>query len=245
MAKGLAVTLVLLTAGVSANAATIAYWHFNDTHQLGGSSLWRIVPLGTPENRLDYASDLGDGTAEISVWGADPSDGNLSGTNGTDNTNPINNFGSYTGTTVNAQGGADAGGSLAILGPVNNDRYFVIQLDDAISGAALSYATRGTSTGAKTHTLHYSTNGGQTWTFLESHAAEQTVNWVVHTVVLGDIFANSSGPEMNLIRMTLTGATGTSGNNRFDNILITGEIVPEPATLALLALGLPLIRRRR
>lgn len=245
MLKGLAVALVLLTAGVSANAATIAYWHFNDTTPLGGS-LWRIVPLGILENRLDYARDLGDGTAEISVWGDDPSDGNLSGTNGSaDSTNPSNNFGSYTGTTLNAQGDAVAGGSLAILGTANNERYFVIQLDDAITGATLSYATRGTSTGANTHTLHYSTDGGQTWTFLESHEAEQTYNWVIHTVALGEIFANSSGPEKNLLRMTLTGATSGNGNNRFDNILITGEIVPEPVTLALLALGLPLICRRR
>jgi hypothetical protein len=49
-----------------------------------------------------------------------------------------------------------------------------------------------------------------------------------------------------VFRITLNGATNVSGNNRFDNILVQGIQVPEPASLSLLSiLGLAAVARRR
>jgi hypothetical protein len=59
------------------------------------------------------------------------------------------------------------------------------------------------------------------------------------------VFAGTSGHENNLIRVTVTGATSTNGNSRFDNMLITGTIVPEPASLLLIGLGAVALLRRR
>ena len=113
-----------------------------------------------------------------------------------------------------------------------------------MSNISLSYATRGTGTGYNTHTIDYSTDAGQTWTNLGSHAAQQTSTFVVHTSSFFDVFTGTSGPEQNLIRIMVSGASSTNGNNRFDNILVTGDVVPEPATVCLLALGGVFLRRR-
>lgn len=244
MKRILAAALVGVLA-VSASAANIAFWDFNNSTNVTGVStdLWQINPFGTVAAPADYANDLGDGSAAISVWGGGLA-GNLVGNNGdlpTPNAN--HNFGSFTGNTLNDIKDTPVSGSaLAITGSDNNDHYFLIKLNDQIEGAVLSYATRGTSTGFGTHALDYTTDGGATWTALESHAAQKTSTWVLHTVNVGDVFAATTA---NAIRLTVTGATSTNGNNRFDNILVTGTIVPEPTTLALLGFGSLLLARRR
>ena len=242
---------VLAACALMANAENIAFWNFHDTFNTGGSGdAWKINPFGTVGAETEYASDFGNGVGELSVWGAaDGSEGNLVGTNG----GPVGTtgqFGSFTGTSLNdVSGSADTssfspiGGSSTVT--ANNGHYFLIELDNAIENAVLSYATRGTSTGFATHTLYYSTDDGATWTLRESHAANKTSTWAVHTVAFGDVFKFTSGHEKNMIKFVVDGATNVSGNNRFDNILVTGTIVPEPTSLLLAGLGAVALLRRR
>ncbi|HSW47437.1 MAG TPA: PEP-CTERM sorting domain-containing protein [Phycisphaerae bacterium] len=245
----LALAVVALTAGM-ANAANIAFWHFDDTTNLGGTSgLWRINPLGTTTAMTDYASDLGTGVAKLSTWGGTQKDGILVGTNGTSGSSAADNFGSFTGSTLNdIRPTPFAGGSFSPVGTGNNSKYFLLVLNDALENVVLSYATRGTSTGFGTHAYEYSTNGGSTWTSAGSQAANKTTTWSTLSLNLGNVFNATRGAEMNLIKITVSGATSATGNNRFENMLITGEIVPEivpePATLGLLALGGLFLRRR-
>jgi hypothetical protein len=241
----LIVGMAVLCVG-AALADEIAYWNFNDASPLDpNGSLWRINPLGPPENPLEYARDFGIGTAELSVWGTgDSSEGNLYGTNGSASSSPTQNFGGYSGTTLNAQHGDSAGDSLAMLGSNNDGRYFLLEIDDAISGCVLTYATRGTSTGYSNHVFDWSTDNGTTWHNWGTLAANKTSTWTITTVNFVDVFAGTAGHESNLIRIMVTGGGGTNGNNRFDNILISGTVVPEPASILLLGLGIALLRRR-
>jgi hypothetical protein len=243
---GIVAALAVIALVSTANAEVIAFWHFDDSTNLGGPStdLWRLNPLGTVGAEAEYAKDLGSGSAELSAWGSgDVSEGNLVGTNGGQ---PNSNFGTFSGTTLNdIRDPQVAGSAFTITGTGNDGHYFLLELDDAIEDCVLSYATRGTSTGFNWHNFYYSTDDGATWTFLEEHAAVKTSTWALHTVNFGDVFANTSGHESNLIRFGVREGGGTNGNNRFDNMKIEGTIVPEPATLAMLAMGaLVLIRRK-
>ena len=49
-----------------------------------------------------------------------------------------------------------------------------------------------------------------------------------------------------LIRIIFSGSSGSTGNNRLDNIVISGqEAVPEPATMTLLGLGVAAFAARK
>jgi hypothetical protein len=256
MRKLIIVAAALTVVGIStaAQADVIAYWNFNNGTNLGGTTgCFSLTSIGTATTSAEYPSDFGSGVAEISAWntgGGDLSEGNLQGPNGTGGTTAGNLICSFAGSTLNSLNGDAGGGTLSPVGSAQNGKSFLIEIDSAISGASLTYATRGTGTGYNLHTYDCSTDGGATFSSCPtaSNTANQTATFSVLTVNLGNVFASTSGHESNIIRITVSGAaaTSTNGNNRFDNVQINGTLVPEPAAISLLALGaLALIRRRR
>lgn len=257
MKRMILLTLVglALTAG-TANAALVAYWHFNGEAEAG--ALDQLTAFGTSGNKLEYAKDSGTGVAELSVWGtADTSEGNLYGSNG--GAQP-NNFGAIAGTTVNALTGVVAGYSLEISGRQNEGKYFLVELDDGISSCVLTYATMRSATAPTTtnpfttQTIAYSTTNGvgaNAWTNWGTITPQYLSGFQTATVNLGNVFQNTWGHEKNLIRITVSGTSPTGvdiGYNLFDNVQVNGTIThpaPEPATVTLLALGSLLLGFRR
>jgi hypothetical protein len=151
-------------------------------------------------------------------------------------------WGSYSGTSTNRpDGGTFGGGSLAIVGDVNNGSFFDIVITDSLYQVdEVSWAQKGTSTGFNSRAVQYSTDNGLNFTTLAVDTATLD-DWEVKTYD----FSAISG--VDVVRVAVDGTTSTNGNNRFDNIQLQVSEVPEPATMALLGLGgiAAVIRRRR
>jgi len=207
---GMLFSMLFLFLGLTASADAqelVHYWNFNENVP-GSNENWQqpiLANQGTGEITFTF-------TEAFSFTGTD-----LNGVNGEVN-----------GGSFAPRGGTESGGEFA-----NNGNYFTIANSTAgFENISFTYATRGTSSGFNTHTVLYSTNGVD-FTELESRASNQTSTWEVFTYDLSAIAAANDNPDFQ-VRVVLDGATGESGNNRFDNIQITGTAIggSEPAVTA-------------
>jgi hypothetical protein len=132
----------------------------------------------------------------------------------------------------------------------NNNRHFdfnVFSSTGFYQDMTLSFAVKTRAGGFTDVTVQYSINGGGTWTTFGTAALvvdERAVkSFAVPT-------AANNAPDL-AFRFFFTGGTGTRRDfpyTQFDNIQLTGTIVPEPATVAgglLGLLGLCWHQRRR
>ncbi len=221
----------------SANADLIAYWNFptftanTNTSQLG--------TLGT------IAPSAGAGTLTI---GGTPTMAFNTVTSGTaDGT-----VGAFAGTTNNGILGEVASGALTVTGNTGSTGTVStnggwVQFQISMLGyedLVVSFSTRGTSTGFNNNQLSWSTDGSTFTDFDVTWDGRPTTFFTV-TRDLSGVAAVENQPNV-YIRLTLNGATGGGGNNRFDNVQFNATAVPAPGALALLGLGgLVAARRRR
>ncbi|MGF1531344.1 MAG: PEP-CTERM sorting domain-containing protein [Puniceicoccaceae bacterium] len=221
-----------LFSSVSMGQTIIAYWDQNSNDLPAGG-------FGFTTSSFPQDADLGNGTLTI---------GGVSfAVNAGDVYTSIQSFG---GTTVNAQGGAPAGGSFSPQGGQdneNNGMYFDLNVDLGLwEGITVSWAQRGTSSGFTDRQFSYSVDGGVSFTDVGSDTGALGSAFTLQSYDLTSVTA-LNGASNTVFRVTLDGATGASGNNRFDNILVGGTQIPEPSAtfLVLGAAGLAVLRRRR
>jgi hypothetical protein len=146
------------------------------------------------------------------------------------------NFG---GATMDAPGftTSTAGESFSVVGSNNNGVSFIINASTlGFKDIQLTYATRGTASGFTTQTIDYSFDG-TSYTNSTVLTGRNVTSFSLQTISFVALAAANNNPNFK-IRITLSGATSTSGNNRFDNIRITGTISPcsptnQPASLLL------------
>ncbi len=135
---------------------------------------------------------------------------------------------SFGGTLFNGVYGEVVGGSFCPRGGldnVNNGEYFTMMAStlgyDSIS---LSYPTRKTSTGFSTQEIQY-TLDGTNWISKETVSLTGFENNWVATQMVNVDFSSIAGAANNAnfgIRVVLDGAGSATGNNRIDNIRISG-----------------------
>jgi hypothetical protein len=132
------------------------------------------------------------------------------------------NFG---GSPLNARGGDGPGGSFSAVGEASNGRSFQLNVStQGYENLVLTYATRGTASGFDSQRAEFSVDGGSTWTHIGTETGSRATTFYAVTYDLSPFEALNNRANA-ILRFTLSGATSTNGNNRFDNITLEGTFV--------------------
>lgn len=234
-------------------AILVAGWDFQTTDN-GGTAT--AASPGTPKV---YSANVGSGTLYL--------DGQFGSSNwfvpGTGNTNTELN--GFAGTAINAgtelSTTTSGAASLAFIGgqqsagPVYaaNGKSAVIRLSLlGYQNLGISFAAQRTATGFTSQVWEWSTDGAN-YNPIGTKVAGSSAGDIQTSFLLTDVlsFSGISGLDDAAdayVRITFDGATGTSGNNRIDNLRFEATAIPEPGTLSLLGLavaGLGFVRSRR
>lgn len=220
----------LFVVGASAQAQTlVAYWNFNDlsTNSTG---------LPSNANQTSYAPTSGAGSLLLTGW---------TFRGGTSSPHGISNF---AGSSINAISPDPAGQALALqagtnTGTPNNGASLLLKFSTTnLWDVQLSFATQRSGTGFTNNQLAYSTDG-LAYTNIGS-AYNPSTSFALQSFDLSAISDIENKADVWL-RITFNGATASAGNNRLDNIQINANPVPEPATMAVLAIAGALAAARR
>jgi hypothetical protein len=234
--------LILPTLAATASGATLVDWTFtglaNPAH--GGSN------TNVPAGNVIASSSFATTAAGVSA-------GNIAaGTNGTySNDIQWSNGNSLASGELNLQnwdltGSAGTSGGLGGTGDSTPDFWlqFAINADPGqtieLTGISMSAWRNGTGA-PEFYRWYYSTNGGTNWLTFGSLYTEDTAG-------TGSPFetSNYTGTVSASSLLLRFAPTGGSGNIHINDIVLTGNVVPEPTSTLLGALGiLGLLRRRR
>jgi hypothetical protein len=135
------------------------------------------------------------------------------------------NTNTFAGSTVDAPGftTATAGASFSVVGTATNNQSFILTVPTTgYQDVKLTYATQGSGTGHTTQVVEYSTDG-TTYTTIATFTGRNTTPYALQTVDFSALPATDNNANFK-IRVTVSGATSTSGNNRFDNIRLSGAV---------------------
>ena len=209
--SGLSIGNAITVSGTgTASTGLLAFWNFGNST---GSNLGSFNTTGTVEVYDSVAKKLSPASAGLNAATASV---DLSGLVGTNGGNTANNFGTITGTSINevVAGANDA--ALTVTGTSNNGNGVVYKLSTAgFKNLIATYATQGTGTGFMTQTWSYSTDGTN-FTPLAS-TVTPPASFALETIDFSSISALNDKSAIYL-KVTLAGATATSGNNRIDNV---------------------------
>ena len=191
----------------------VAAWTFDNLAAAPSTSTVNAANLGAQQGT---ATIYADGTNGSSAW--------ITATTG-------NELTSFAGSTTNdPRTTSSAGQALSIVGGSSNSannkaiviKFSMTNLIDPI----LSFATRGTSTGFNTHTWSWSVDGSN-FTIFGTNTANTGSTFTTKTLDLSSI--NSlDGATTVYLKLVVTGATSSTGNNRLDNIVVNATDIAAP-----------------
>jgi MYXO-CTERM domain-containing protein len=186
----------------------------------------------------------------------------LNGTNGsssffipaTGSTNTEVN--AFSGTTVNADAGiglsttTTGAAALAIANSSANGKSLAFLLNlTGLQNLTVSLAAQRTNSGFTSQVWETSSDGTNwsTWGSFTSGTAAGSLATSFATSGVLSLTGTSAldNAATAYVRVTFTGASSATGNNRLDNIIFSADVVPTPGAVALLGLAGLVIRRRR
>ena len=232
----IAIAAVVMTVSASYAQVLVAGWDFQTT-TTGGTAI-----AASPATSKIYTANFGSGTLYFdgsngsSDWFV-PATGStsteLNGFGGTSINNTASDGTLLSSVTtspsalvvIGGAGGAAANGKSAV---------FAFSMAGK-ADLSISLSAQRTSTGFTTQLWEYSADGGSTWGNIGSFTIQSSFS---STGVLSfAAFSALDGVSDARLRLTFTGASNSSGNNRLDNIQLNAVVVPEPSSGALLVLG--------
>ncbi len=221
-------SLFLTLFATNANAVSLAVWNFNDAGVSGTNSPSNTTSL--------FSVDRGNGFMSSTFAPANITD--------------------FAGTVNNADGSDPAGVALALEGGttlLNNGASLTFSSNTTgFSKINVSFAIQRTPTGFTTDQFQYSANGTIFVNFSAPFVPSANFASVggIQSFDLSAITGLNNN-SLTAFRIIFNGATTSSGNNRIDNLVISGEAsVPEPGAsslgiaASLAGVGLIFCRRR-
>ncbi len=204
-------SLLLIMGTISGHAQTvIASWSFDAL----------VAPTASVPTASVINADFGALSASSNAY--------LDGSNGSSawvSTVTSPELTTFSGSTLNdPRTTPTAGNALALANNSANGKMVVFKFPTTgYSNISLSFATRGTSTGFNNHAWEWSTDN-VTYTAFGSNTAVNISTFTLETLDLSSITAVNDQPTV-YIRLTVSGATSSTGNNRIDNFVVTGTAV--------------------
>ncbi|MBX3390482.1 MAG: PEP-CTERM sorting domain-containing protein [Phycisphaeraceae bacterium] len=185
--------------------------------------------------------------------------GSLSPNVGSGDLNVVGTASNFAGTTLGLPGsGSPPGGpssqsgamSLAIVGTDGGSMTFSLSTIN-YTNIVFSFAAQRTGTGGANATVQYSLNGSTYNNLGIIVPGASSPGFGSSGIVVSDYFFSFTNAALAnkanvFFRIVVPGATSASGNQRFDNLVVQGDLVPAPGSIALVGLaGLIAGRRRR
>ena len=215
---------VALTGSPVMAQVLVAGWDFQTT-TTGGTAV-----ASSPNTPKIYSANFGsgslylDGSNGSSDWVVSSSGTELSGATGSTGNRTAPGGINFANSTT-----SPAALHLANTTANKKSAVFVFSMEGK-SQLTISLSTIRTNTGFDTQTWDYSANGGASWNNIGSvipTTSYQTFSVAVASALDGIVDAR--------VRVIFDGATGTTGNNRWDNIQFVA--IPEPSSSVLMMLG--------
>ena len=157
----------------------------------------------------------------------------------------LSNVGNASGSTVNSNGDDPAGRALRLSSSANNGNSLTWNISTAgFDSIGISFAIQRTSTGFNGNQFFYSIDSGDFWTSF-GDIFNPDLSFSLQSFDLSGIPGIGNNPNASF-RILFDGASSSSGNNRIDNLVVSGNPilppfvtpVPESSTVALTAAGL-------
>jgi hypothetical protein len=133
-------------------------------------------------------------------------------------------------TFLNIQMGDTAGACLKARNPSDSLVFFMPTT--YFQNIHLSYAEQRTTNGAQTNSVHYTVDGIH---FIPSSVADAVDSstyttilntWTLYTFNFSSDALTKNNPNFAVSIVFSNGNTNTSGNNRFDNVALKGDVIP-------------------
>jgi hypothetical protein len=150
------------------------------------------------------------------------------------------------GSSINSQDGDPAGQALRLSSSANNGRNLTWMVStEGFDTIDVSFAASRTSTGFSDNQFLYSIDSGISWIDFGNYSPG--TSFALQGFNLGGILDLNNNPGAGF-RIVFGGATSSAGNNRIDNLVVSGNTiipidpdpapVPEPSTIALMSAGI-------